>query len=176
MFQICPRALPAPTPGPPLCLPGGTQLSAARQDSRRQTVSPASPGAGRARVTTQWSCTLASASTATAPPPSCRSLENFAPGQLHSTRLGRGPGRGGHPYYLPPPARTGPGPAPADSRESSRITASREARGAVESGDQEVRPRVGWSLESLVLGGREGWGSPLSPPRGGGAEVRACGT
>ena len=171
VFQICQRALPAGSASsdtwPSLLPPGGTQLSAARQDRRRQTVSPASPGAGRSRVTTtQWSCTLASASTSTAPPRSCRSLENFAPGQLHSTPLGRGPGRGGDPYYLPQPARTGRGPAPADSGESSRITASRVAREAAESGDHEVRPWVGWGLESPVLGGREGWGSPLSPPRG----------
>lgn len=44
----------------------------------------------------------------------------------------------------------------------------------MESGDQEVRPRVGWSLESLVLGGREGGAPTVPAPKQ--AEVRACGT
>lgn len=170
MFQICPRALPAPTPGPPLCSGGASLCPAGR--TRRQTVS-ASPRAGRAQVTTQWSCTLASASTATAPPPSCRSLENFAPGQLHSTRLGRGPGRGG---LLLCPARTGPGPAPAEFEESADPDSLSGRHG-----EQWVRDREGsgrGGLESGVPGprGRRSQGSPLSPPRRHGARSRACGT
>ena len=166
----------------------GTHLGAARQDRWRQTVSPASPGTGRSRVTPsagalrargdpapRRSPKLAGASSATAPPPTCRSRENPSPGQLHSTPLGRG----GHlPHYLPPPCPHWSGlGARREGRRRGNLPGSPPlGRRGVPWGPGTTRSGRDQTRESGVPSPEAGrGGATLCPRPGGGAEVGACG-